>query len=195
MIMLKWLILFALAVALVDPFLLYYIYTQVGGWTWAVFLGPIFVGNLLSNHLRMKAAAGQVDPLSAMAEAMLGPIAKMMLWYPGPISSLFGLLLLFPPTRKLGIKIAMRRAISAFSGPNGMAGMNGMSMNGMGGMNGFGGQVNMWNVGGAPSQNNPFQGMNAGGFRSAPVPPGQLKRTDARVVDDDEPPVRPLLPE
>src|SRR5476651_1188798 len=148
--MLKWLILSAVAVALVDPFLLYYIYLHLGGWTWAVFLGPIFIGNLLSSHLLAKAAAGEVDPLSAMAETMIAPIARMMLWYPGPISSFAGLLLLFPPTRKIALKIAMRRVMAAFSGPNGMVNIGGTA-----GMNGFGGQVNVWGMGANPRSGDP----------------------------------------
>lgn len=194
--MLKWLILSAVIVALIDPFLLYFIYTHLGGWTWAVFLGPILIGNLLTNRIRANAASGQSDPLSAMAETMLAPFARMLLWYPGPITSLLGLLLLFAPTRKLALKIAMRRVTAAFSGQNGMAGMGGMG--GMPGMNGM--SMGMWTVGGAGPAPFNMSGMNTGsgggGFRSAPIPPGQLKRADARVVEDDkDPPERPLLPE
>jgi UPF0716 family protein affecting phage T7 exclusion len=193
--MLKWLILSGLTVALIDPILLYAIYTHAGSWTaMAVFFGPILVGNALGGLSRNRAATStDADPLNAMASMMIAPFARALLWYPGPISSLLGLLLLIPITRKIAMKIALRRVMGAMGGMGGTGGMSGMA-SGPGGM--------MWSYGtqtGFPfgadlssADRGTADRSGTGGFPRAGTPPGNLKQTDARVVDD--PPDRPQLP-
>lgn len=183
--MLKWLILCGLLVALLDPFLLYAIYTHAGSWTAAaVFFGPIFAGNMLAGWARSRAvASADQDPLSAMAGVMIAPFARALLWYPGPISSLLGLLLLIPITRKIATKFAMRRLMGTMMSGGGIGGASQGMMWSMNGQAGFPFGVVEPNGGAARG--------GAGGFSRGATSTGNLKQTDARVVD--EPPDRPRL--
>jgi UPF0716 family protein affecting phage T7 exclusion len=191
--MMKWLILTGLTVALIDPFLLYVIYTHAGSWAaMAIFFGPILIGNALSALARGQAATSNQDPITAMAGMMIAPFARGLLWYPGPISSLLGLLLLIPITRKIATKLALRRVMGA------MGAMGSMNSAGQPGAQGM-----MWNFGGqagfpfgadlSGADRGAANRSGQGGFPRAGTPPGNLKQTDARVVDD--PPDRPQLPQ
>jgi UPF0716 family protein affecting phage T7 exclusion len=138
--MLKWLVLSAVVLVFGDPYLLYCIYDAYGFWPAAlVHGGPIVVGGLLL-PLAKRSMAGlpaDGDMMGRFAEIPLLFVCNMMLWFPGPITSVLGLLLLVGPLRRIvARKLAQRMlsgggAFSAFSSAGGpMGGMGGVQFGG-----------------------------------------------------------------
>ena len=188
--MIRALLLAAFLVAIFDPALLYIIYSHAGGWAaFLVWFVPVLIGNQLAMwHSR---TAAQSDPVTVLATAMINPFARMLLWYPGPITSALGLLMLFPLTRRIALRVAMRRLMAG-------AGAAGMGATGPGGS----GAAWSFNIGGAGAQD--FGGMAAamggpGGIGRPSNPANSvnssgLKRAEGRVVDESPAPEKPKLP-
>ena len=173
--MMRSLLLAPFLVAIADPALLYIIYSHAGGW--AAFLSwfvPILLGNqLILFHNR---AASEQDPAGALASAMINPFARLMLWYPGPVTSVFGLLLLLPLTRRIALRVAMKRVMGGVVPPASGGGAAWSFQ--MGAMNDIG------SAGPSPSGPSGFGGL---GRPATPVAPDGLKRAEGRVVDESPP--------
>jgi hypothetical protein len=121
--MLKWLLLAAVILAFGDPYLLYCIYDAYGFWPAALaFGGPIFVGGLLLPLAKRGLAnlPADGDMIGRLAEIPLIFVSNMLLWFPGPITSVLGLLLLVGPVRRMVAKtLARRMAGNAIFSPAG----------------------------------------------------------------------------
>ena len=158
--MMKTWLLFAALLAILDPILLYLIYSYWGGWAaFGAFVGPIVLHGWISPWARRAGVVDVDDPAEAVAQAAMLPVwfaASFALWYPGPISSLLALLTLLPSVQK-----AIRRKVARQM---------------MGGMTMFGG----------PGSFVMFQSSMGAGPQPAPHPgPGNLKRAEGTVVDDN----------
>jgi len=174
--MLKWILLGGMTLGVADPYLLYLISDEWGFWTaFFVWLGPIIVASPLAMSARRNLAVPPESPAdlaSRLAEIVLIPVANLALWYPGPITSAFGLLLLIGPTRRF----FARRAAGRLGGR-------------LGGSVQFGSPHMSVFMGGMPG---PMPGMSGAAGGSAA---GGLKRADGRVVDETQEPRHPALPE
>jgi UPF0716 family protein affecting phage T7 exclusion len=160
--MIKWLLFFGVLIGIGDPILLYFIYRWFGGWVLAgVMFGPLLLGTIIAQIQARRATQQDANAFPSMlVDAFLIPAARMMIMYPGPISSLAGLLLLIPAVRRLLSTVVMRRMMkNAFAG----AGSGGFGMTG--------------NMGGFS--------FSAGGTRPrTTIEPDGLKRADGKIVDD-----------
>jgi UPF0716 family protein affecting phage T7 exclusion len=155
----------AVLIGIADPILLYFIWSWWGGWVLAgVLFGPWLVGGVLvAVNQRLQMRMGENAFPGMIVDAFLIPAARMMILYPGPITSLLGILLLIPAVRRILSGMVLRRVMKGAMGGGGMS-----MMSNMGGFSMFGG------------------GMG-------PAAPGQggLKRAEGEVIDDrrrlDEP--------
>jgi len=163
----KYLIWMAILTAMADPILLYVIYSTWG--FWAAFLAvfvPIFVGNAIANATYRRAQS-EGDPT-----VLLSIPARLLLWYPGPLTSVMGLILM---TRFAQRRVA-KYALGKIANP-----MNANSQ-----------------VGPFSAQSSWVYVSNAGGPAVSTGPsvrPDGLKRTEGRVIEDDDqkqlPPAEP----
>lgn len=99
------LILLGLLIAVADPILAYVIYHAWGFMALLalLLLSPMIGGWLVSlaaTRLDLKAQVEGHTPLM-LGHRMLLVAAKMLFWYPGPLSTLLGLLLLIPGVRRV----------------------------------------------------------------------------------------------
>jgi len=163
--MVKWIFLGGALLGLADPYLLYVISEKWGFWpavwTWLV---PILVASPLTFRARRELATPPRNPAelpSRLAEIFLIPAANMALWYPGPITSVLGLLLLLGPARR-----AVARRLTGQLGRR------------LGGSMQFGRSNASVFSGGMPGEMRPSSG----------AAPGGLKRADGRVVEEPESP-------
>jgi UPF0716 family protein affecting phage T7 exclusion len=166
--MMKWFLAgFLLAIA--DPILLYQIYSWYGGWVaLGVYAGPILLsGPLMQWSRRNIVAAMQNNEVPGMlTDALLLPVASGFVWYPGPITSVIGLLLMMPPVRRLLARYFVNRVKKGLASGN-------ISM-----VSSIGGTV-VTNIGGMQT--------------IQPIDPGGLKRAEGSVVEDAKqlPPAEP----
>jgi|GEM_PF-4437826 len=114
------LLLIAAIVAIADPFLLIPIYRAWGGW---VTLGLIFIPNLIGQYLvllarRTQNARGEAQVQSNLGDEILFVAARFLFLYPGPLSTLLALALLFQSVRRMLQRWAMRRIESAITSGN-----------------------------------------------------------------------------
>jgi UPF0716 family protein affecting phage T7 exclusion len=157
--MMKWFLAgFFLAIA--DPILLYQIYSWYGGWAAiAAYAGPILLsGPLMQWSRRNITQAMQNNEVPSMlTDALLLPVASGFVWYPGPVTSVIGLLLLMPPVRRLLARYFISRVKKGLANGNiaMVSNLEGMVVTNMNGM---------------PSMQ--------------PVNPGGLKRAEGTVVED-----------
>lgn len=163
--MIRWFLLVFACVALVDPILLFAIFVQWGGWAaLATYLVPIFAAVPLVRFDRRIQQEG--DPATfAMVDAVAVPAARLLVLYPGPLTSSAGLLLLIGPLRR---RLVRRVADRLFRGVTGAA---------PGAVPGLGSFVFHFGTGARPA---------------AHPPTGGLKRAEGRVVEDE--PRRELPP-
>lgn len=169
-------------IAIADPVLLYFIYNEWGMGTFlACLLFPAIAGPTLIAFAK-KPAVPNTDPAAAagmLGDGLLLFAARFLFVYPGPISTLIGLLLLFPFVRRLIGQIALRglhRAVASGgasfhvgAGPGGIGGMTGMGGMGIGGFGNRGGAM-------------PYD--NAMDFGASPIQ--GLKPAEGRVIEPDD---------
>ena len=157
--MIKWLMILAVLIGIADPILLYFIWSWWGGWVLAgVLFGPWLLGGVLvAINQRLQMRMGENAFPGMIVDAFLIPAARMMILFPGPITSLIGLLLLIPAVRRILSGIVLRRFMKGAMG--GGAGM-------------------MFQMGGTS--------FGGGGFNPADMRAnsGGLKRAEGEVIDD-----------
>lgn len=163
--MIKSLLLGACLIALLDPVLLYLIYIHAGFWpTVAIFAAPVMLGRFLLSLSRIRPVNEAGDVTQAFTP-LVQSIGMMLFFYPGPITSMLGLLFIFPPTRKLVIRVATKRFLGSMAMQSSSGPMN-------------------WSFGSMRVDTpNPTR---------VHVNPGGLKQAEGRIVD--EPGSRPALP-
>ena len=125
-------VLLGILLALFDPVLAYLIYRMYGGLALlALLLLPPIVGSRLLSfvvlRLERKAAEAEQSGVGFGERAML-VAAKLLFWYPGPLTTLLGLLLLIRGVRRglhdwvfraIG-KAALKGSVSAAAVPGGV---------------------------------------------------------------------------
>ena len=129
--MLRLLFLGALLAA-ADPMLLYVIYRVCGGWAMLAVLviPPLIGGTLVSmavHGLEGRATTQQPMP-EALGHRILLTAARILFWYPGPVSTLLALLLLVPGVRRVLqtwaakglLKAVQSGSVSVFPGGQGV---------------------------------------------------------------------------
>jgi len=177
--MMKLLILGGLALAIVDPILLYFVYSNFGLLYVVVLLIPIpIIGLRFVAFAQSRLTAPDPnDPLGVLrvADSVLLLIARLLLIYPGPLSKVFGFLLVFPVVRRIIQAWALhrlKRAIETGAASAVVGGPGVTVVSGFGGMPGGG----PFGPGGPP-------------FSGAPTPNsiGGLKQAEGRVVDNAGP--------
>lgn len=113
------LFLLGLLAAAGDPILLYLVFRAWGGWVLlALLLLPPLVGGWLVSAAskRVEARSAAVGaPAAPLGEQMLLVSARLLFWYPGPLSTVLGVLLLIPGARRLMQRWALRRLQKAVS--------------------------------------------------------------------------------
>jgi UPF0716 family protein affecting phage T7 exclusion len=130
--MLRLLFLGALLAA-ADPMLLYVIYRLWGGWAMlGVLVIPPLIGGTLVSMAAARVDAGAVTGQQPMPEALghriLLTAARILFWYPGPVSTLLALLLLVPGVRRVLqtwaakglLKAVQSGSVSVFPGGQGV---------------------------------------------------------------------------
>jgi len=100
----KKLLLLGALLALVDPILAYLIYRSYGGWALLALLvlPPFFGGKLvrvLATRMERQAVETEGHGPGFGAVATLF-VTHLLFWYPGPLTTLLGLLILFGPVRR-----------------------------------------------------------------------------------------------
>jgi len=162
--MMKLLLLSGAVIAIADPYLLFFVIPErYGFWTafW-MWMGPILLGSPLSFRARRQMAEASEDPTALgarLVELFLMPVAGLLIWYPGPISSCIGLLLLFGIPRRI-----IARALSGRMGAK------------LGGAIQIGGGSTVFSAG-IPGIPGPATGASGG-----------LKRAEGRVVEEESSP-------
>jgi hypothetical protein len=147
--MLKRIIWVGLALACADPILLYYIYEATNGW--------VVLGILLPFPLLVSWLAGYLRrEEESVGGLMLSFIARLLLWYPGPVSKLLAVLLLLPPVRRLLMRWALIKVKDAVD-------------------TGAVSYTGYYSSGGVPSGR---------GSRAPFAGDGSLKQADGRVIHD-----------
>ncbi|HEY3323258.1 MAG TPA: FxsA family protein [Planctomycetota bacterium] len=168
---------YGLILALVDPGLLCLIWLYYGIWPAAgiVVLSPVIGGRLL---LWAKARARVQDPTSnpggvfgavhqEMSDQVLLTFGYFLFLYPGPLTTLIGLLLLIPAARRMLTARFTRSMAKSGGGASMFPGGNGVVFTAMSGAPNFGGAV----------------------------PSGGLKQAQGREVDPSDPAESPQLPQ
>jgi UPF0716 family protein affecting phage T7 exclusion len=114
--MIRWFLLISAVMALADPLLLYGIYAQWGGWAaLAAYLLPILAAVPLVRSRKSMQREG--DPLPfAMVDALAMPAARLLLLYPGPLTSILGLLLMIGPVRRRLVLLVANRLLGSVTG-------------------------------------------------------------------------------
>ena len=175
----KNLFLLGVLVAFVDPALLYVIWSYAGiEAALAVALLPLFIGPRLVAWSRAKIDSRVPDPAAIpdmLGDSLMLTAAYFLFIYPGPLTTLAGLLLLIPTVRRWAQRLALSRL------------KNAGNMTVLGGMDGF---VMSSGAGFPPGFGpmGPISGNSAG-------PVGPLKQAEGRVIDDASlPPPTELLP-
>lgn len=156
----KKLVLLGAFVALADPALLFLVWQYFGGWAMLglLILPPMIGGRLVASakqRLINKADAGINTP-GLLGEGLLLTAAGFLFLYPGPLSTLLGLLLLVPGLRRLiqgWARDKFKNAVSA-------------------------GSVTVMPMGGAVFTS----AVGPGGDPVGPTPP--LKRAEGQVIDE-----------
>ncbi|MCW8131015.1 MAG: FxsA family protein [Planctomycetota bacterium] len=182
-----YLVLLAVAFGFLDLYLMADIFRNFG---FLIGLGGLFLPSMLLGPIALRqrhrlAAQVQVSPQALpgnLTESLLLLVASGLFLYPGPLSTLLGILLLLPPVRRAIIALFVRKLEKSLSEAGGPAGAPGggpvfvrvVSING---------QTHVSTSGGPPGpamQGPPRTAM-----------PGGLKSVEGRTLDDDE--ARPLL--
>lgn len=161
--MLKSLIWIAILTAIADPILLYAIFSTWGFWAgMTAMIGPIILGNAIANATH---ARGDNDPTQ-----LLSIPARLLLWYPGPLTSVLGLILMTRFAQKKVASYALGKVMSQAN--SGQAGP-------------FQYQTSSWvymsSAGGPSVSPGPIGGPSGPAIRG-----DGLKKTEGRVIEDGE---------